>query len=210
LGTLQGDDAKAAKDLLRRLHANASDWPSFSAGQKASLAELLETSRTKVEKTQIKSRASMLQQLGAFAVMSLFGVVSARIGHKKTFVGALLLGWFSIVVTFCGLHREEQVWYLSLLLGVGTLAPFGGYAIYLPELFPTRLRSTGISFCYNVARYLTAAGIFFIGPAAVHLNGIFGLEGFRVFSLAVSCAYILGFVALIWAPETSGHPLPED
>jgi MFS family permease len=210
LTTLQGDDAKAAKDLLRRLHADAAAWANFSAEQKASLANILQISRTKDEKTKIKSRAAMLQQLGAFAVMSLFGIISGRFGHKKTFVGAFLLGWLSVVVTFCGLHREDQVWYLSLLLGAGTLAPFGGYAIYLPELFPTRLRSTGISFCYNVARYLTAAGIFLIGPAAVKLNGTFGLEGFRVFSLAVSCAYLLGFFALIWAPETSGHPLPDD
>ena len=38
------------------------------------------------------------------------------------------------------------------LMGFTQLALFGGYAIYLPELFPTRLRSTGTSFCYNVGR----------------------------------------------------------
>jgi hypothetical protein len=90
------------------------------------------------------------------------------------------------------------------------LGPFGGYAIYLPELFPTRLRSTGISFCYNVARYITAAGLFVLSPIAKHFNWAFGLEGFRVVSLAITFAYIFGFVALIWAPETSGKPLPED
>ena len=41
--------------------------------------------------------------------------------------------------------------------GFCQLALFGGYSIYLPELFPTRLRSTGTSFCYNVGRFVAAS-----------------------------------------------------
>ena len=41
-------------------------------------------------------------------------------------------------------------------MGFCQLALFGGYAIYFPELFPTRLRSTGTSFCYNVGRLVAA------------------------------------------------------
>ena len=44
------------------------------------------------------------------------------------------------------------------LMGAAQLSLFGGYAIYFPELFPTRLRSTGTSFCYNVGRYVAALG----------------------------------------------------
>ena len=47
---------------------------------------------------------------------------------------------------------------MTPLMGFYTLALFGGYAIYLPELFPTRLRSTGTSFCYNVGRFIAAMG----------------------------------------------------
>ena len=49
------------------------------------------------------------------------------------------------------------------LMGFCQLALFGGYAIYLPELFPTRLRSTGTSFCYNVGRFVAAAGPLTLG-----------------------------------------------
>ena len=42
------------------------------------------------------------------------------------------------------------------LMGFCQLGLFGGYAIYFPELFPTRLRSTGTSFCYNVGRFVAA------------------------------------------------------
>ena len=44
-------------------------------------------------------------------------------------------------------------------MGACQLALFAGFAIYLPELFPTRLRSTGTSFCYNVGRFVAAFGI---------------------------------------------------
>jgi Protein of unknown function (DUF993) len=46
------------------------------------------------------------------------------------------------------------------------LSLFGGYAIYLPELFPTRLRSTGTSFCYNASCLVAAAGPFTLGALA--------------------------------------------
>ena len=48
-------------------------------------------------------------------------------------------------------------------MGFFMLGIFGGYAIYFPELFPTPLRSTGTSFCYNVGRFLAASGPWTIG-----------------------------------------------
>ncbi|MEI9898663.1 MAG: hypothetical protein WDN28_33595 [Chthoniobacter sp.] len=40
---------------------------------------------------------------------------------------------------------------MTPIMGACQLSLFAGFAIYLPELFPIRLRSTGTSFCYNVA-----------------------------------------------------------
>jgi len=39
------------------------------------------------------------------------------------------------------------------LMGFAQLAVFAGYSIYFPELYPTRLRGTGVGFCYNVVRF---------------------------------------------------------
>ena len=39
-----------------------------------------------------------------------------------------------------------------------------GYAIYFPELFPTRLRGTGGGFCFNVGLVLAAPMLFASGP----------------------------------------------
>ena len=40
----------------------------------------------------------------------------------------------------------SDIFWMIPLMGFCQLALFGGYAIYFPELFPTRLRSTGTSF----------------------------------------------------------------
>ena len=34
-------------------------------------------------------------------------------------------------------------------MGFAQLSVFAGYSIYFPEMFPTRLRGTGVGFCYN-------------------------------------------------------------
>jgi hypothetical protein len=87
-------------------------------------------------------------------------------------------------------------------LGFFTTSLFGGYAVYFPELFPTRLRATGTGFCYNVARYLAIAGPYTFG----HLRAIFDI---RTAGTLLSGIFLLGLAVLPFAPETKGKPLPE-
>jgi hypothetical protein len=89
------------------------------------------------------------------------------------------------------------------LMGFATLMPFAGYSIYFPEIFPTRLRGTGVGFCYNTVRYLAA-------PFPLLLGWLSTQMPFRTVAMFMSGIYLFGIVALIWAPETKGKPLPED
>ena len=97
------------------------------------------------------------------------------------------------------------------IMGFCQLALFGGYAIYFPELFPTRLRSTGTSFCYNGARFVAAAA-----PSALgQLYGHFltqtddTLQAFRLAGVVMCAIFLVGLIVLPFAPETKGKPLPE-
>jgi hypothetical protein len=173
---------------------------------RATLAKAIPEDR----KTNLKMWGGILQQVGAFLGMSCFTIMAARFGRRLSFLLALLLAWGSLVFTFSTFHHPAQVWYLWPLLGFCTLAPFGGYAIYFPELFPTRLRTTGTSFCYNVGRYVTAFGVSILGPLAAQLQGVTSMPGFRLAAIILSSAYLIGLVTLIWAPETVNQPLPED
>jgi hypothetical protein len=94
------------------------------------------------------------------------------------------------------------------LMGFGQLGVFAVYAIYLPELFPTSLRATGTSFCYNFGRLAAATAPFTIGQITKSLGG--NIEGFRTAGLAVSFVLLLGILVLPLLPETKDQPLPEE
>jgi hypothetical protein len=123
---------------------------------------------------------------------------------------------------------QGHILWMVPLLGFCTLMPFSGYAIYFPELFPTRLRSSGTGFCYNVARYLAAAAPFLLGPLAAAflsadpqraaqrlsdwtlLSSLGGVDSaFRYAALSVATILLLGLLILPLAPETKDRPLPE-
>ncbi len=93
-------------------------------------------------------------------------------------------------------------------VGFVTLSVFGGYSIYFPEIYPTRLRSTGTAFCYNVARILTALIIVLAGPVQAGLRAIGVQEVFRWGAVILCSFYLLGIVVLVFAPETKDRPLP--
>ena len=85
--------------------------------------------------------------------------VTHRIGRKPAFAICFVLAAASTAFTFWFLDEFWQIFVLIPIMGFCQLSLFGGYAIYFPELFPTRLRSTGTSFCYNVGRLVAAAGL---------------------------------------------------
>ena len=84
----------------------------------------------------------------------------------------------------------------------------------MPELFPSELRSTGTSFCYNLGRFAAAGGSFF---SAVLTKDVFGKYAAtdpslppRYAAMAMCAIFLLGIIVLPFAPETKGQPLPED
>jgi MFS family permease len=178
--------------------------------QKEKIRAILRKAISDDEKTSLKSTGGMLQQAAAFLGIYCFTALAARLGRRRTFLLGLTFAWFSLVLTFATFNRPSQIYYLWPFLGFCTLAPFGGYAIYFPELFPTRLRTTGISFCYNIGRYVTAFGLLILGPLASVLHGLTPLSGFRLAAIVLASSYLVGIIALIWAPETVNKPLPEE
>jgi MFS family permease len=164
----------------------------------------------KADLARLRGWISITQQVGAFIGIFAYAVVSERIGRKPALLIAFVLAFVTVQATFWGLKDITSAYALAFFMGFGALMPFGAYCVYFPELYPTRLRSTGVGFCYNCARILAAAAPFALGK----LTGIFqdptdATHGFRVAASIVACIYVAGIVGLFFAPETRGRPLPE-
>src|SRR5690606_1848458 len=97
-----------------------------------------------------------LQQLGAFFGISAYTWIALKFGRKPGFAFFFIIAFLIVSYTFLFADTIVEAYILAPLIGFVTLGPFGGYAIYFPELFPTRLRATGVGFCYNVGRFLAA------------------------------------------------------
>jgi MFS family permease len=155
--------------------------------------------------------SSICIQLGAFCGMFGFGYVAQTIGRKPTFAIAFILAGLSTAAVFLFLKDFNQLFWMLPIMGFFQLSLFAGYAIYFPELFPTYLRSTGTSFCYNVGRFIAATGPLAKG----YLYGMFNdvgstpIESTRYAGVAMCGVFLVGLLVLPLAPETKGKPLPE-
>jgi MFS family permease len=153
---------------------------------------------------------SVTLNIGAFLGIYAFSYVTHYIGRRRAFAISFVLAMLSTAYVFWYFQTVTDIFTMIPIMGFCQLALFGGYAIYFPELFPTRLRSTGTSFCYNVARFVAAAG-----PAALGLltGRVFkhypDPEPMRYAGVVMCAVFLIGLLTLPFAPETKGQPLPE-
>jgi MFS family permease len=149
------------------------------------------------------SYATMFLNVGALIGYLSFGPLAERFGRRPIF-GLMCLGSLVMLpVAFLTPRSYLAVVALLPILGFFNNGIFSGFAIYLPELFPTSIRATGAGFCFNVGRVLASAGPFLTG----YLVSVLG--GFGRAASAIALIYLVGLLILPFAPETRGQPLPE-
>jgi MFS family permease len=162
------------------------------------------------EISAVKAKGTALQDVGALLGMLAFTWVATRMGRKLAFGLAFVFCWLIVSSVFLFLREPWHAYVMLPLLGFATLSLFGGYSIYFPELYPTRLRASGTGLCYNVGRVLAALVIILKNPIRNQFEKLAFDEPFRSVSLVLAGVYLLGLVVLIWAPETRNQPLPTD
>jgi MFS family permease len=158
-----------------------------------------------------KGITSMVQNAGAFFGIYAFAYLTGYIGRRPAFGISFVLAAAATALTFWSLDSFWEIFVLIPIMGFFQLALFGGYAIYLPELFPTRLRSTGVSLCYNVGgRLVAACGSSIKGLLASRVYGGYPVPmPTRLSGITMCVVFLFGLVVLPFAPETKDQPLPE-
>jgi MFS family permease len=152
-----------------------------------------------------KALTQILASAGAIAGSLAGALVAGRIGRRPAYFALclcslLLCGWLFRFVH----HYGAAFLILVTLVGAATAAFYGWLPLYLPELFPTRVRATGQGLCYNSGRILAAVGALTQGQLVGAYGGSYAKAG-----ATITLIYIVG-LALIWlAPETKDRPLPE-
>lgn len=139
---------------------------------------------------------------GGLAGLLLFAPISIWTSRRIAFaifhLGALIM---VPVAYLC----PTEYWHTLVLLpcmAFFVLGMHAGYAVYFPELFPTRMRATGSSFCFNVGRLVSAVLLLFRGQLREMLDLRWAVS-------AMALLFLVGLVLLIFAPETKNQELPE-
>ena len=152
---------------------------------------------------RVRSWGTAYQDVGSFFGMLAFTFAASFLGRRLAFGIGFPLCTIVTIFVFSSLKTATDAYWMLPMMGFAQLSLFAGYSIYFPEIFPTRLRGTGVGFCYNTVRYLSA-------PAPILLGYLASLWSFRTAAVVMSSVFLVGLIALIWAPETKGQPLPED
>ncbi|HWW01980.1 MAG TPA: MFS transporter [Candidatus Acidoferrum sp.] len=152
-----------------------------------------------------KGQTQMLIAAGAVLGCFLGPWIGSRLGRRPAYFILCLVSLMLCACLFRFVDRYGLLFVsMVFLVGVATASFYGWLPLYLPELFPTRIRATGQGVCYNSGRILAAVGAVQMGHLLKFYEGSYARAG-----AAITLVYALG-LGLIWlGPETKNKPLPQ-
>jgi MFS family permease len=148
------------------------------------------------------SYAGMAYTAGSVAGYVALGFLADAIGRKPVTIAFFVMSLVMTPVLFFG---TRDLGWLLLLAFANAIFSNGQYTwmpVWLPELYPTRMRATALAFVFNAPRLIA-----FMGPLLAG-SMIVAFGGFGWAAMALSSVYLLGILAAPFLPETRGRPLP--
>jgi MFS family permease len=152
---------------------------------------------------QWASYAGMAYNLGAIAGYAGLGFLADRYGRKPV---TFLFFAMALVLTPVLFLWVQDLRLLLVVAAINAFFSLGQYTwmpVWLPELYPTHMRATGMAFVFNAPRFIAFLGPLLAGTLIVHFGG------YGPAATIVALIYLLGLCAVPFLPETVGKPLPE-
>jgi MFS family permease len=145
--------------------------------------------------------AGLTQNVSALFGCFAFGFLADNYGRRwVTFAFYLAC----LVMTPIVYMWVKDIYVLLLILAVYGFVIQGVFAwmpVWLPELFPTRMRGTAASFVFNAPRFISGFAPLIAGTLIV------GLGGYGQAATIIGMFYALGLIAVMFLPETKGEGL---
>jgi len=152
-----------------------------------------------------KAWTGLLSAFGAIIGCLLGGWLGGLFSRRWVYFTLCLTSLVVCAVLFRGVHAYGVPFLaLSFLAGLTSASFYGWLPLYLPELFPTRVRATAQGIAFNAGRIFAAIGAIYMGQLMQSFDGSYARAG-----AIISLVYVLGLVVIWFAPETKGKPLPE-
>ncbi len=122
-------------------------------------------------------------------------------GRKTNFVVFSLLASICLFAYLRLPLTDHEMLFLGFPLGMTSCGVFAGIGVFLTELYPSPIRASGQSFCYNFGR-----GIGALFPALVgYLSQATSLS--MAIAVFAGSAYAIAVVLTLLLPETKGRAL---
>jgi len=131
--------------------------------------------------------------------------MGSRMGRRPAYALLCLASLLGCGWLFRGVDQFGPMFLgTTCLVGIVTSAFYGWLPLYLPELFPIRIRATAQGIAFNTGRVLAALGALQMGALMHFFDGSYARAG-----AVISLIYGVGLVVIWLAPETKGRPLPQ-
>jgi MFS family permease len=152
---------------------------------------------------QWASYAGMAYNFGAILGYAGFGFFADRFGRKPVTALFFAMALVLTPVLFLWVQDPRLLLLVAAINAFFSLGQYTWMPVWLPELFPTHMRATGMAFAFNMPRFIAFLGPLIAGTLIVQFGG------YGPAACIVALIYILGLCAVPFLPETAGKPLPE-
>jgi len=153
----------------------------------------------------LKAWTQGTRSVGAAIGALLGGWLASQFGRRTTYFFVSLAALLSSIYIFWKLDPTHPAFLTyTFIIGFFGTVYFGWLPLYLPELFPTRVRATGTGVTFNFGRIISAFAVLGVGQLMVKFNGDYARVG-----QATCLIYVLGMIVICFAPDTSQKQLQD-
>jgi len=153
---------------------------------------------------QWASYAGMAYNVGAIAGYIGLGFFADRYGRKPVTLAYAIVAFLTTPLVFLWTRDLNLLLAAAVVNGFFSLGLYSWMPVWLPELFPTRVRGTGAAFVFNTPRFIAWLGPILAGTLVANFGG------FSNAAMIMATIYVLALVTVPFLPETRGKPLPEN